>query len=72
VINYYWRRQKSGQVIRHLLCPVIGFIIVTAIMYNMGVDAQKLGLIWIALGLVYLFFLNKLGASTTLPDPSNV
>ncbi|QXI09849.1 APC family permease [Pseudomonas zeae] len=71
VINYYWRRQKSGQVVRHLTCPVIGFIIVAAIMYNMGVDAQKLGLIWIALGLVYLFFLNKLGASTALPDPSN-
>ncbi|MFJ5238637.1 APC family permease [Pseudomonas neuropathica] len=71
VINYYWRRQKSGQVVRHLICPVIGFIIVAAIMYNMGVDAQKLGLIWIALGLVYLFFLNKLGASTALPDPSN-
>ena len=71
VINYYWRRQKSGQVVRHLICPVIGFIIVAAIMYNMGVDAQTLGLIWIALGLVYLFFLNKLGASTALPDPSN-
>ncbi|VEF10436.1 putrescine importer PuuP [Pseudomonas fluorescens] len=71
VINYYWRRQKSGQVVRHLICPVVGFIIVAAIMYNMGVDAQKLGLIWIALGLVYLFFLNKLGASTALPDPSN-
>ncbi|WP_309675878.1 APC family permease [Pseudomonas sp.] len=72
VINYYWRRQKSGQVIRHLICPVIGFIIVAAIMYNMGVDAQKLGLIWIALGLVYLFVLNKLGTRTVLPDPSNV
>lgn len=55
VINYYWRRQKSGRVVRHLLCPAIGFSIVAAIMYNMGVDAQKLGLIWIALGLVYLF-----------------
>jgi hypothetical protein len=21
VINYYWRRQKSGQVVRHLICP---------------------------------------------------
>jgi amino acid transporter len=71
VINYYWRRQKSGQIVRHLLCPVVGFIIVAAIMYNMGVDAQKLGLIWIALGLAYLFFLNKFGASTALPDPSN-
>ena len=71
VINYYWRRQKSGQVVRHLICPVIGFIIVAAIMVNMGVDAQKLGLIWIALGLVYLFFLNKFSATTALPDPSN-
>ncbi|MHC8411890.1 APC family permease [Pseudomonas sp. Hz4] len=71
VINYHWRRQKSGQVIRHLICPVIGFIIVAAILYNMGVDAQKLGLIWIALGLVYLFVLNKLGTGTVLPDPSN-
>jgi amino acid transporter len=71
VINYYWRRQKSGQVIRHVICPVVGFIIVAAIMYNMGVDAQKLGLIWIALGLVYLFFLNKLGVNTALPDPRN-
>lgn len=71
VINYYWRRQKSRQVVRHLICPVIGFIIVAAIMVNMGVDAQKLGLIWIALGLVYLFFLNKFSATTALPDPSN-
>lgn len=71
VINYYWRRQKSGQVVRHLICPVIGFIIVAAIMVNMGVDAQKLGLIWISLGLVYLFFLNKFSATTALPDPSN-
>ena len=71
VINYYWRRQKSGQVVRHLICPVIGFIIVAAIMVNMGVDAQKLGLIWIALGLVYLFFLNKFSATPALPDPSN-
>ncbi len=71
VINYYWRRQKSGQVIRHLVCPSVGFIIVAAILYNMGVEAQKLGLIWIALGLVYLLFLNKPGSSTVLPDPSN-
>lgn len=71
VINYYWRRQKSGKVVRHLICPVIGFIIVAAIMVNMGVDAQKLGLIWIALGLVYLFFLNKFSATPALPDLSN-
>ena len=72
VINHYWRRKRSGQVIRHVLCPVIGFLIVAAIMYNMGVEALKLGLIWIALGVAYLCLLNKLGARTALSDPSNV
>lgn len=70
VINHYWRRQRSGQVIRHLICPLIGFVIVAAIMYNMGVDAQKLGLVWIAAGVVYLCVLNKFGTNTALPDPA--
>jgi len=70
VINHYWRRQRSGQVIRHLLCPLVGFVIVAAIMYNMGVDAQKLGLIWIAAGVVYLCALNKFGPHTVLADPA--
>lgn len=71
VINYYWRRQQSGQVIRHLIFPAVGLIITLAIMYNMGVAAQKLGFLWIAVGLVYLFFLNRSSTSTALPDPSN-
>ncbi|MCQ6259738.1 APC family permease [Pseudomonas sp. Q11] len=70
VINHHWRRQRSGQVIRHLICPLVGFGIVAAIMYNMGVEAQKLGLIWIAAGLVYLAVLNKFGTATALPDPA--
>lgn len=70
VINHYWRRQQSGQWIRHLICPLIGFVIVAAIMYNMGVAAQKLGLIWIAAGVVYLCVLNKFGNPATVPDPA--
>ncbi|WP_347905444.1 APC family permease [Pseudomonas purpurea] len=71
VINYYWRRQQSGQVIRHLIFPAVGLIITLAIMYNMGVAAQKLGFLWIAVGLVYLFFLNRHSTGSALPDPSN-
>ncbi|WP_434571160.1 APC family permease [Pseudomonas sp. Z3-6] len=70
VINHYWRRQQSGQLIRHVICPLVGFVIVAAIMYNMGVAAQKLGLIWIAAGVVYLCLLNKFGSRTALPDPA--
>ena len=36
----------------------------------MGVAAQKLGLIWIAAGVVYLCLLNKFGSRTALPDPA--
>ncbi|WP_447769110.1 APC family permease [Pseudomonas kilonensis] len=70
VINHYWRRQQSGQLIRHLICPLVGFVIVAAIMYNMGVAAQKLGLIWIAAGVVYLCALNKFGNPSAVPDPA--
>ncbi|AOE64951.1 APC family permease [Pseudomonas corrugata] len=70
VINHYWRRQRSGQLIRHLICPLVGFGIVAAIMYNMGVDAQKLGLVWIAAGLIYLCVLIKFGSHNALPDPT--
>ncbi|MBC3387252.1 APC family permease [Pseudomonas sp. SWRI179] len=70
VINHYWRRQQSGQLIRHVICPLVGFVIVAAIMYNMGVAAQKLGLIWIAAGVVYLCLLNKFGSRTALLDPA--
>ncbi|MCP1455337.1 APC family permease [Pseudomonas kilonensis] len=70
VINHYWRRQQSGQLIRHLICPLVGFVIVAAIMYNMGVAAQKLGLIWIAAGVIYLCVLNKFGNPSAVPDPA--
>lgn len=66
VINYYWRRQKTGKFLAHLISPIMGFIITGAIMYNMGLDAQKLGCTWIAIGLVYLCFLNRKGASLVL------
>jgi len=66
VINYYWRKQKSGKVLSHLISPILGFIITGAIMYNMGMAAQKLGCIWIAIGLVYLCILNRKGENLVL------
>lgn len=66
VINYYWRRQKTGKILAHLMFPLTGLIITSAIMYNMGLDAQKLGGAWIALGLVYLCILNRKGANLVL------
>lgn len=66
VINFYWRRQKSRNVLSHFISPIFGFIITSAIMYNMGLQAQKLGCLWIVIGLVYLFVLNRKGANLIL------
>ena len=66
VINYYWRRMKSRAFWRHLMTPLMGLIITFAIMYNMGLQAQKLGFIWIIVGLVYLWILNRKGLSLQL------
>lgn len=66
VINYYWRRMKSRAFWRHLITPLMGLIITCAIMYNMGLQAQKMGFIWIIVGLVYLWFLNRKGLSLQL------
>jgi amino acid transporter len=66
VINYYWRRMKSRDISRHLITPILGFIITCAIMYNMGLEAQKLGCIWISIGLCYLWILNRKGSNLVL------
>jgi len=66
VINYHWRRQKSGNVLLHLVAPATGFVIVAAIMFNMGLDAQKLGCLWIVAGVIYLILLNRKGAKLVL------
>ncbi|MBK5437422.1 APC family permease [Pseudomonas sp. TH32] len=66
VINYFWRRMKSRNVWRHLITPVLGFVITFAIMFNMGLQAQKLGIAWVVIGLVYLWFLSRKGANLVL------
>jgi hypothetical protein len=57
-------------MIRHIIRPLVGFGIVAAIMHEMGVDAHKLGLVWICTSVIYLYPFNKFGTSTALPDPA--
>lgn len=57
VINYFLHKQKSNDYINHFLFPLIGFIIIGYVWVNLDPLSKKLGLIWIAIGLVYLIFL---------------
>lgn len=59
VINHFMIRNKSKDYLRHLIFPVVGFAIISYVLYGMSIDAIKLGCIWLAIGVVYLFFITK-------------
>ena len=54
VVWYFWWKMKDHQnVLRHLICPAIGALIVLAILFSLNTLAQVVGLIWIAVGIAY-------------------
>ncbi|HWQ43997.1 MAG TPA: APC family permease [Desulfosporosinus sp.] len=57
VINHYMIRQKSKQYFKHLVMPIIGFIIIAYVLYGMDMNAIKIGSIWVGIGIVYLLVL---------------
>ncbi|OTF03854.1 porin, partial [Pseudomonas aeruginosa] len=56
VINHYYRRQRSGQWLRHLLFPLVGLAIIAYVLYSMSLDAtvardwpgSRVGLVYLA------------------------
>lgn len=54
VIWHYTIRNRSGSLFVHLLLPLIGIAILTAVIWNAGLLAQSLGGIWIGLGVLVL------------------
>jgi amino acid transporter len=59
VINHYMIRQKSKQFVRHLILPIIGFLVIGYVMKGMDPTAIKLGVVWIICGAIYLFVITK-------------
>lgn len=65
VINHYFRRQRSGDWLRHLVFPLIGLAIIVYVLYEMDHAAKFLGACWIALGVVYYMVLTLRAKKTT-------
>lgn len=59
VINHYIIRQKSKDVFRHLVLPLIGLVVIGYVIFGMDGLAIKVGLVWVAIGIVYLFIISK-------------
>ena len=68
VVVHYVVRQKSRDWWRHLVVPVIGFVILFYVIINAKVAAQRLGFVWLAIGLALLVFLVVTGRKPVLAE----
>jgi len=66
VVWHYVVRQGSRAWWRHLVAPVIGFVILAFVVVNANVAAQRLGFVWLGIGLVLLVFLLVTGRRPSL------
>jgi amino acid transporter len=57
VINHYLIRQRSGDWLRHLVSPVVGFLVIAYVLYEMDNSAKIMGACWIAIGIAYYLVL---------------
>ncbi|MFI6331483.1 APC family permease [Micromonospora chersina] len=54
VVVHHLIRRRSGNWFAHLLMPAVGFVILAYVVVNANIAAQRLGLAWLALGMVVL------------------
>jgi amino acid transporter len=67
VVVYYVVKRGSRNWLAHLVAPVIGFIVLVAVVVNQNVHAQWVGGIWLAVGLVVLGITYVMGRRPVLP-----
>ena len=54
VVVWFWFRKKDhGNPVRFLVCPILGMIVVFALLLSLDVPAKIIGVVWIAIGIVY-------------------
>jgi amino acid transporter len=54
VVWHYLVRRRSRNLLLHLVVPVLGFTVLVFVVVNAKLAAQRLGFVWIGLGLVVL------------------
>jgi amino acid transporter len=79
VIVWYLFRRRSRNLFAHLLMPVIGATVLGFVIWNANVAAQKLGFVWIGLGLLVLGAMYAAGKRPRLsgmapvePEPTSI
>ncbi|MGA9796741.1 MAG: APC family permease [Rhizomicrobium sp.] len=67
VISHFVVRGKSRNLLRYLVAPAIGFVIIAYVLLNTDIDAKIVGLSWMVLGVGVLIWFRLTGRAATLP-----
>jgi amino acid transporter len=59
VICHYAVRKKSKHYFKHLISPLLGLTVIGYVLYEMDALAIKVGICWLLIGGIYLFFRSK-------------
>jgi amino acid transporter len=66
VVVHHLIRRRSRNLLAHLVMPAVGFAILAYVVINANIAAQRLGLAWLALGVLILAGLYATGRKPTL------
>ncbi|WP_158907006.1 APC family permease [Burkholderia sp. L27(2015)] len=58
VVHFIFKR-GSKSFIKHLICPIFGFLIIAYVLWSMGSATWELGLSWLFAGIVYYLVLTR-------------
>ncbi|WP_157248018.1 APC family permease [Nonomuraea typhae] len=67
VVVHFLVRRRSGNLLAHLVVPLLGFAVLVFVVYNANVHAQLLGFAWLGLGLLILIITYAAGRRPRLP-----
>ena len=60
VIVWFWFRQKDhGNPVRFLICPILGMIVIGALLVSLDIPAKIIGVAWICVGIVYYLVMTR-------------
>lgn len=58
VIGYFFIKKRDGRWVAHLVSPLIGIAVIGYTWLSLDIEAKILGLVWIAVGIVYYIVLH--------------
>ena len=59
VVWHFFIKERDGKVLTHLILPLLGFIIVGYTWISLDPASKTMGIIWVAVDIMYYFVLHK-------------